>query len=160
MTIKVYKKGDEEFQLEFTMLKPSQSLKFLIFMSKILGSGAGKVAGSFEGMKTEDLLKTDGDDLNLEKIGDALFGIFDRLDEDEVVNKLNILLGSVRHGENVVNVDYFMFDGRPDLLLKVAGTALGVNYKDFLREISGAFSKIPETLRILKNMKKSQTEPT
>jgi len=160
--VKVYKvkQGDieKEFMLEFTMLSPSKSLKFLMFMGKVVGGSFGRAFGALEGdfKSMDDLSKIKDSDLNYSKLGEALFGIFERVDENEAIEKLNVLFGSVRHEGNVINCDYFMFDGRPDLLLKVAGKALGVNYKSFLQENSGVLSKISRTMEILNVGKNSQ----
>ncbi len=145
---------NQEFELQFKMLKSSQSLKFLMYLGKIIGGSVGKVIGSIGGeSKIEELENIKPDDFNLEKIGDAIFGLMDRVDEDEVLEKLNLLLSSVRHNGTILNVDHMMFDGAPDLIFSVAKEAMGVNYKRFLDGNSNVLQKIIGSLKILKNTK-------
>lgn len=156
-----YSSNDIDFKVEFTMLKPSQSLKFLIYVAKIIGGSSGKVIGAFNGNagKMEDLLNFKENDLSLEKLGDALFGIMERFEDDEVVDKLNLLLGSCKTNGEKLYVDHMIFsNGNIDLIFKIAKEALGVNYSRFLGGNSGLFSKITKSLSILKNTKNSQAK--
>jgi len=152
--------GPKSMTFNFKKLKPSKSLKFLMFMGKLIGGSAGKVIGSFDGQvnKMEDLLNIKEDDMNFEKLGNALLGVFDRIDDDDVVLKLDLLLGSVTMGGEPLHVDHAVFEADLGLLPKIAMKALAVNYKRFLGGSSELFSKIAQTIKIVKNGKNSQTE--
>lgn len=152
--------GPKELVFNFKKLKPSKSIKFLMFMGKLIGGSAGKVIGSFDGQvnKMEDLLDIKEDDLNFEKLGNALLGVFDRLDDEEVIAKLDILLGSVSMNGETLNVDHAVFEADLSLLPKIASKALGVNYKRFLGGSSELFSKIAQTIQVMRNGRSSQTE--
>jgi len=78
-------------------------------MGKIVGGSAGKVLGSFEG-NAKKLAGISEDDLNLEKIGNALLSVFDRIDEKEVIEKLNVLLSSVSMNGETLDVDHAVFE--------------------------------------------------
>lgn len=152
--------GPKDIVFKFKKLKPSKSLKFLMFMGKLIGGSAGKVIGSFDGQvnKVEDLLDIKEDDLNFEKLGNALLGVFDRIDDDNVIEKLDLLLGSVTMNGEPLNVDHAVFEADLGLLPKIAIKALGVNYKRFLGGNSEIFSKIAQSIKIMRSGKNSQTE--
>lgn len=152
--------GPKDIVFKFKKLKPSKSLKFLMFMGKLIGGSAGKVIGSFDGQvnKMEDLLDIKEENLNFEKLGEALLGAFDRIDEDDVVVKLDLLLGSVTMNGEPLCVDHAVFEADLALLPKIAMKALAVNYKRFLGGSSELFSKIAQTIQIVKSGKSSQTE--
>lgn len=150
--VKTFKYGEESNQdakLVFEKLSPSKSLSFLIYMGKIIGGTIGKSLTAFDGSKK--LSEIQGQDIDISKIGDALFHSFERLDDKEFIEKLNLLFESVNHEGNQVHVDYLIFDGRPDLIFLVAKEALEVNYSRFLRGISGSMDKIKESIRIVKD---------
>jgi hypothetical protein len=152
--------GPKDIVFKFKKLKPSKSLKFLMFMGKLIGGSAGKVIGSFDGQvnKVEDLLNIKEDDLNFEKLGNALLGVFDRIEDDDVIAKLDLLLGSVTMNGEPLNIDHAVFEADLALLPKIAMKALAVNYKRFLGGSSELFSKIAQTIKIVKDGKSSQTE--
>lgn len=152
--------GPKEIQFKFKKLKPSKSLIFLMYMGKLIGGSAGKVLGSFDGQvnKMEDLLNIKEDDLNFEKLGNALLGVFDRIDEDDVIVKLDLLFGSVSMNGEPLHVDHSVFEADLKLLPQIAMKALAVNYKSFLGGSSGTLSKIMETIKLVKNGKNSPTE--
>lgn len=149
------KNGDKSFDLVLTQLPPSKSLKFMIFMGKFLGGSAGKVIGAFDGSANsiKDLSNLKESDLSLEKVGLAISGLMERIDEDEVIEKINLLFESVHINGDSLHIDHFMFDGDPTLIFKVATKAIGVNYKRFLDENSGALGKIIASFKILGNTK-------
>jgi hypothetical protein len=154
-----YKNGDREFKLQFSMLTPSKSLKFLIYMAKVLGAPASKAVGAFQGKADMDnLMNLKDEDVNFSQVGNAIVSLFDRLDENEVIEKLNLLYESVTLSGESIHVDHPMFDGRPDLNLKVAYKAMEVNYRHFLGENSGLFTKISQSLQIIQKSKESRPE--
>lgn len=152
--------GPKSITFNFKKLKPSKSIKFLMYMGKMIGGSAGKVLGSFDGQvnKMEDLLNIKEDDLNFEKLGNALLGVFDRIDDEEAIAKLDILLSSVSMNNETLNVDHAVFEADLTLLPKIASKALGVNYKRFLGGSSELFSKIAQTIQIVRSGQKSPTE--
>ena len=162
--IKTYKVGKKEskkeFKVEFSMLKPSKSLIFLMYMGKMIGGSAGKVIGAFKGDSLDSLMDMKEENLNLESMGNAIVSVIDRIDEKEVLEKINLLFESVTINGEVLDIDHMMFDGRPDLIFKVAKEAMEANFKDFLLENSEVFTKIIKSLRIVKSGTKSQKEPT
>lgn len=154
--LKKIKNGDKEFELEFTQLAPSKSLKFMIFMGKFVGGSAGKAMGAFNGSKAsmQDLANLKDEDFNFEKIGDAISKIVGNLDEDEVIQKLDVLFESVSYNGEEIHIDHFMFDGNPMLIFEVARKALEVNYKRFLDENSGLVGKLIKSVKVLANTQK------
>lgn len=149
-----FKNGEREFTLLFEQLRPSKSLKMLMWLSKMLGGTAGSLLGSFEGIKSLSDVKDE--DIKLDKIGKAIHEIFSRLDDDEVVEKINFLFQSVSIGGESIDADHLMFEGDPLLILKVAKKALEVNFANFLEGSSGIGDKIRKTLELLKNIRGEQ----
>jgi len=155
-----YKNEETEFHLQFTQLVPSKSLKFMMYVGKILGGSAGKLIGSLGTDSIKNLSEMKEKDFNLEKIGDSLFGIFDRLDDDAFIEKLNLLFGSVTNEGQVLNVDHLLFQGQPMLIFKVARKALEVNYGNFLDENSGVIGKLLKSIKMIASSKDSQKTQT
>lgn len=153
-----YKNDEVDYACLFTQLSPSKSLIFMMYLGKMLGGSAGKVIGAFNGSSLQEISGLKEENINLEKIGDAIFGLFARLDEEEVINKLNLLFSSVSLNGETLDVDHLMFQGEPGLIFKVAKKALEVNYKSFLDGNSGLIGKITKTLKIVKGSKESPTE--
>lgn len=145
-----YKSGEKDFHLLFTQLAPSKSLIFMMYLGKLLGGSAGKIVGSFQGSSIKDIAGMKDEDINLEKIGDAIFGLFERMDDDEVIKKLNLLFSSVSLDGQNLDVDHLMFQGEPLLIFKVAKEAIGVNYASFLDGNNGILSKLVNSVKMLK----------
>lgn len=141
----IIKNGDAEFTLLLTQLRPSRAIKVITYLSRILGSTAGKALGSVNGFKPEDL-----ENASLEKLGDAITHFLVSIDDDAFIEKINILFESVTHNNTVIHVDYPCFQGRPDLILSVAKKALEVNFKDFLQENSALVGKFTKSLKIIR----------
>ena len=148
-----YKNGEKEFHLLFTQLAPSKSLIFMMYIGKMLGGSAGKIVGSFKGSSFKEMAGMKEDDINLEQIGDAIFGLFERLDDDEVIKKLNLLFSSVSLDGQNLDIDHLMFQGEPLLIFKVAKEAIGVNYASFLDGNNGILSKLVSSVKMLKRSK-------
>lgn len=131
--------NEKPFDIEVYQLKTSEQLSFLMFMSKVIGGSAGKFIGAMDGKKVTEMASTS--ELNIDKIGDAVAGLFDRLDEKGFMEKLNLLLSSARHNGESLDVDHFAFEGNLPELFKVAKIAIEVNFKSFLPAISALVSR-------------------
>jgi len=151
--------GLNDYTFKFKKLKPSKSLKFLLFMGKFIGRGGAGVVGSFDGQvnNLEDVSKIKESDINFKKMGEALIGALE-VDEDDVIVKLDLLLGSVTFEGEPLHVDHTVFEADLSLLPKIAMKALAVNYKSFLGGSSDLFSKIVKSINIVKNGKSYPTE--
>lgn len=149
----------KDAELHFVMLKPSDSLKVLLFIGKILGGAVGNAISAFSLGDRDALDKLAGENANLSKLGDAIPLMLSRIEEKETLDKLNILLSSVTHSGNTLNVDYFIFDGRPDLLLTVAKDAIVENYRFFLSENSQLLEKLTQSKgAILASLRRSEKQ--
>lgn len=146
--------NDQKVDVYFHQLKPSDSLIFLMFMAKIVGGSAGKFVGAMDGKSLTDLV--DKTDLDMDKLGGAISGLFDRMDEKGTVDKINLLLKSVKHKGESLDIDGPFFDGNLPQLFKVVKIALGVNYKSFLDVISGQIKTIAGRMQSLKDTQKVQ----
>lgn len=149
-----YKNGEKEFKLNFTQLRPSKALIMLMWLGKMLGGTAGSLLGSLEGVKS--LKDLDLDDLDLDRVGTAISKVFANFDDQEVIEKINLLFESVDVEGQQLDIDHFMFDGNPLLILKVARKSLEINFSSFLGESSGIVDKFKKTLELLKNTQEEQ----
>lgn len=154
-----YKNGDMEFTLMFSQLKPSKSLVFMMYMAKMIGGSASKVIGSFDKGSIEQLSNIKDEDISLEKMGEALSGFLDKLDDDDFIEKMNLLFSSVDTNGEVLTVDHLMFYGEPMLIFKVAYKALGVNYSSFLQGNS-VLKKLVKSVKLIKDSKDSLEKQT
>lgn len=125
----------QKADIEFRMLSCDKSLEFLMFLGKAIGGQVGKAISSFDINSLSELKDVKEENINVEKISNSILGIFDRLDRKEAIENLNLILSSARHGGNVLSLDYHIFDGNPDVALKVAKRAIEVNYSRFLQGI-------------------------
>jgi hypothetical protein len=157
--IKKYKNNDMEFNVTFNMLKPSKSLKFLLFMGKLIGGSAGQAISALDGTSLAEVAEKKGDNLNIEKLGESLFKIMDRIDEDQVVEKINLLFSSCEVNGQQLEVDHLIFHGDPTLIFKLAKEALVVNYKRFLDEISSKLGPVLKKVSSMQNTKESPAKP-
>lgn len=139
----------KDFNLLITQLKPSDSLKILVYLGKVLGGTAGKALGAIDTKKLADVKE---EDISLEKLGDALTALLDRIDEDAICIKLNELFKSVSLNGSTLDLDNPCFQGRPDLIFVVAKKAMEVNFKSFLDANSGVVGKIIESLKIIRKV--------
>jgi len=155
-----YKNGEKEYSCLFAQLSPSKSLKFMMFLTKVVGGSTAKVIGSLNGGSIQDLANINDDQIDLEKIGDAIFGLFDRVDEDEVIEKLNLLFSSVSIEGEQLDVDHLIFQGQPTLIFKLAKEAMAVNYSSFLEGISSAIKKLSGKIKKAQDSKDTQKEQT
>ena len=129
----------KEAQLFLKMLKPSEALSVLFFVAKILGGAAGNAISAFSLGDMDALGRIFEKDFNISKLGDAIPIVLNRIEEKETMEKINTLLSSVTHEKNVLHIDYFIFDGRTDLLLSVTKAAFEENYRFFLEELISKF---------------------
>jgi len=149
-----YQFNEKDIVLTFSQMKPSESLCFIMYLGKIIGGSAGKFIAAMDGAKLADLV--DKGEFNMDKIGDAVATLFDRFEEKETIAKLNLLLSSVKTNGQPLYIDHPMFVGNLKDLFKVIKTAIGVNYKDFLDEISAALKKVFAKMQSLKSTLKAQ----
>jgi hypothetical protein len=140
-------KNDKEFKLEFSQLRPSKSLIFMKWFGKIAGGSLGSAFGFF---------KEESNDYDFNQIGKIIFDSLDRVDDDEAIEKINLLLSSVEHEGTPIDIDYHMFEMDLTLLPKVIKVALEVNYKRFLQGKNGIIEKIKGTIKVLKDTQKDQ----
>lgn len=146
-TIKDSNDEDKEVTLLFTQLMPSKSIKVVTYLTRVLGTTAGKAMGSMGSLDLKAL-----DNLSMDKLGDAIAQLFETIDDDSLIEKMDILLQSVTHENNVVSVDYFLFHGNLPILFKVIKKALEVNFKSFLDGNSGLLEKLKATLKIIQKV--------
>lgn len=145
--------------LVFNMLRPSDSLKVLLFVGKLLGGAAGGAISAFSLGDAEALNKLGEGKFDASKLGDAIPLILNRIDEKETLEKVNILLSSVNHEGTTLDLDYLIFDGRPDLFFRVLKEALVENYRFFLQENTGIFERLAKSKdAILASVKQSQNQ--
>lgn len=146
--------NNQNVDVYFHQLKPSESLIFLMYLGKIVGGSAGKFVGAMDGASLTDLAnKTD---FNMDKIGDAIGVLFDRFEEKETITKLNLLLGSAKMNGQPLYIDSPLFDGDLKPLFRAVKVALEVNYSDFLGGVSGLLKKVADRMPSSKNTQKVQ----
>ena len=147
------KDNKKQAHLFFNMMSAEDSLKFIMYIGKLLGGAAGKAISSL--MLGEKGLNDIGkSDINLKEVGDMIPLILNRLDEKETIEKINLIFSSVNHEGNILRLDYLIFDGRPDLIFKVLKEAVTYNYSFFLN--ADLWEKLAATGKIIRE---SQTTP-
>lgn len=133
----------------FKMLKVEDSLKFLLYLGKLAGGAVGSAMGA---MATGDNSQMNelGKKMNMESMGNNLGLLISRIDEQETIDKINLLLKSVSHEGNILHVNYMLFDnGRIDLLFKFVKEAFLVNYQNFFYENRGVLEKLNKTMNLI-----------
>jgi hypothetical protein len=130
------KKKVDGAEYEFSFLPPSTALKVLARINKLLLPSLGSI---FSKLGKGGLMDTDFSSLNFESAATMLA---ERMDEDQILETIKELVGTVRHKTGMeVNFDVD-FLGKPLHLLKVVKAALEVNYGDFFVELKGGLKKI------------------
>ena len=133
----------------FKMLKVEDSLKFLLYLGKLAGGAVGSAMGA---MATGDNSQMNelGKKMNMESMGNNLGLLISRIDEQETIDKINLLLKSVSHEGNILHVNYMLFDnGRIDLLFKFVKEAFLMNYQNFFYENRGVLEKLNKTMNLI-----------
>ena len=125
-----------------TMLDPESALKVLIWLVKSVGGSLSKSLGAFDSI--EKVL--DGD-FGMGNLGDALSNLFEKMDEKETIEKIEILLNCVSNDGSDLNLQSPMFYGETFLILKVVKESMEVNFKSFLDEISGVLGRVKEKIQ-------------
>ena len=113
----------------------------------------GKAISSFALGSKDGLDEMTKGDFDFSKLGELIPVVMDRIDEAETIEKINLILESVTHEGNVLNIDYLIFDGRLDLLFKVLKKALIHNYKFFFTE--EILEKLALSKKIIQESQKS-----
>ena len=151
------KDNKKNAQLTFEMMGAENSLKFIMYVGKLLGGAIGKAVTAFMlGEKgIEDIGKSE---INMEKVGEFIPIILDRLDEKETIEKINLLFSSVTHEGNVLRLDYLIFDGRPDVIFKIIKEAVTYNYSFFLN--AELWEKLAATGKIIRESQTTQKNQT
>lgn len=139
----------KQVPVRFNQLKTSDSLIFLMYLGKVIGGSAGKFIGAMDGKSLTDLV--DKTDVNPDKIGDAISGLFERIGEKETIEKMNLLLSSVKSEGESLYVDSPFFDGNLPQLFKTLKIALEVNYKGFLPASSGMLKRFQNLREMMKD---------
>lgn len=128
-----------------TKLNVEDALKVLIWLTKSTGGSLAKGLGELESFK--DL--KDGDNVDFSKFSGVLESLFDRIDEKETIEKIEILLSCVSYETQNLHFNHPVLIGEPLLALKLAKESLGVNFKSFLDGISGLAGKLKKSVAII-----------
>lgn len=143
-------------KIVFQMLRVEDSLKFLLYIGKLFGGALGATISSIAIGDTSKIDNLSTKDFNIETLGNNLAVLMARIDEKETIEKINLLLKSVSHEGNVINIDYFIFDnGRLDLLFRFIKEAFIVNYRNFFYANKGLLEKIRKSVGIIAKSAKS-----
>lgn len=130
-----YGEGDSKTaDLNFDLLKCENSLRVILYLGKIAGGAFGKAISEFSLGDTDKLDELKNSKVDISKLGDLIPVVMDRIHEKETIEKINLLLSTVTHDGNVLDIDYLLFDGRLDLLFKVLKIAFMHNYGFFFNE--------------------------
>ena len=121
------------------------SLKVLIWLTKSVGGSITKSLGQLQSLAS---LK-DGEEVDLSKFSDILEKLFEKIDEKETLEKIEILLSCVSYETQNLNYNSPILVGEPLLALKLAKESMGVNFKSFLGGISGVGAKLKKTVAII-----------
>ena len=118
-------------------MSPKKQIKMAAFILKTIGAPAGTLAGS------AGLMDTKMDD---PVIGQFIEKLIDRIDEDEVCAKIDILLGSVelpgKFAVGKCTMENAEWHGELMSMLKVVAAVMEVNFKDFLGGSTGILESI------------------
>lgn len=141
--------------IKFTMLRVEDSLKFLLYLGKIFGGAMGSAISSVATGDASKIEKLSPKDFNLDSLGNNLSLLLGRIDEKETIEKINLLLSSVSHEGEVIDINSFIFDeGRLHLLFRFIKEAFMVNYKNFFYANKGLLEKIKKSATIIQQSTK------
>ena len=142
------------------MLRVEDSLKFLIYLGKIIGGAAGTAIASVAMGDSSKLDELSSNSFNFEKLGSNLSILLSRIEEEETIEKINLLLKSVSHGGNILHVNYLLFDnGRLDLLFKIIKEAFTHNYRNFFYANNGILDRLKKTSELItKSLRPSENQ--
>ena len=150
----------KDAELVFRMMKTSDSLKFLLYLGKIVGGALGSSISAFSLGNPDAINKLGEGDFDVSRLGEAIPMILGRIDETETLEKINLILDSVTHAGTTLSADYFIFDGRVDLLIRVLKEATIENYRFFFQENTELFQKLGATRdAIHESLKRSTNQP-
>ena len=140
--------GENEY--EFLTMNAEDAVKITLRLSKIFGVGAGKALGALEtipGGSENGLLDKD---INIDKLGDAVAILFDRVNEDEAVDTIKKLLSSVMCNGTSMDLNHVNFQGKTLHLMVVVKKSMEVNFADFFDAASGIVGKLQNLLDMIR----------
>ena len=141
---------DKEFVFVFSKLRNKDSAKFLIFLGKMAGGSMGRAIAGMNAKGSKELTTED--------ISESFNTFFDKIDEEGVIEKVNLLLSCVTHEGNSLDIDYFAFDGRLDLVFRVAKESFNHNFMFFFRGVINRSERLKKTVELVsKSLKESKS---
>jgi len=134
MTLKAEEKTIDGHKVTVTQFPAWTAFNLQI---KVIGLLGPSLITGLSGLKTLDfdLGNLNDEDFNFEKIGKAFTELFTKLTPEVSESIVRELIVSTRvDGQEIANDDIFddIFSGKLDLMFKVVGYAVQVNYKSFL----------------------------
>lgn len=129
----------EDKQFVFKQMHPKKAVKVSIRLAKLVGGPLGKV---FTAIKKEKGVNLENSKVDLADVGAAIESLFDRIEENEVVETIENLLQAVTVDKQELDYNTAFFEGEPMLLLKVAKRSAEVNFSDFFQGLSGVTNRL------------------
>jgi len=124
----------------FTQMKPEDATRVALRLMKIAGLQVGGALGSLQ-LKPGGVQNSDFD-MDMELLGQSIGKMFQQIDEDETIDTIKKLLGTVLCNGKPMTINHLNFQGRTLHLMNVVQTAGRVNFSDFFDASSGVLGKV------------------
>ena len=124
---------------EFYFLPIEKSMKTLVKLFKIVGPAMGELAEAVpEGGNVDAMLD---EEVAASAFIRGLAIVADRVSDEEIWEICRTMIDRTKDSKGMDIQTASYFEGRPMHLLKVAGTSIWFNYKDFLKGFVGTAQK-------------------
>jgi len=131
---------NQDAKLVFTQFSPKDGVRIGIRVSKLMGGPLGTILSGLSKAGEEDSVADM--EFKPEQLGKAFESLADRLDEDNVIDTIGMLLTPVLYNGQPLHWESSIFQGDPLLVLTVAAKSAGVNFSDFFNGASGVVAKL------------------
>ena len=126
-------------QYIFTQMGPKDAVRIVVRLAKVMGKPTGGAIGSLD---LEGTKKRGGSEVDMKSLGDALGSLFDKVEEEETIDTIEKLLGTVMFEGQSLHMEHPHFQGKTLHLFKVSKKALQENFSDFLAGSSGVIGAL------------------
>lgn len=133
----MYETKDKEidgFKVTVTQWPARKAFKKKLKLARLLGPSFAEILSGWKSSKTsEENISIDSSEIDLSKVGSAIQMLFDKMDEDEMLDLILELFSSTRiDGKELTNEEFdLIFAGKTVTVYKVIGFVLEVNFGSF-----------------------------
>lgn len=132
------KKAKVPKEFLFTQFSPKEGFKVSIRVAKIISGPIGSIFSNLKKVaNAESDSFMDNYDFDERELGKAFESLTDKLEEEEMIDTVGLLLGSVMANGQPMHWESIELQGDPMLALKLAFKSAQVNFADFFALTSG-----------------------